>query len=347
MGALDFLFEGKPPPAVTTSGTTVQNMPKWLSDYTQGIISQASAVAAEPYQAYEGPRIAGLNPDQLKAFDIARNSTGQASTAIQGAIDKPGALTAAQPYLDQAGGEYTGANVDKYMNPYVSNVIDRAGTLAQRQLNEKFLPSVYGTFGGAGQDARSTEMRKVVDRGVRDLTEGVNEQGLAALSGAYTAGGTQFNADRSRMGTLGQYAGTLAGNERTQTADLAKSLQAANAGDVSMLGTTGGVQQAQTQKSEDLAYGDFQAQRDYPKTQLDWLRNAGSGVVSPPVDKSTVGQGPLAGSEYGANTLSQMGSTAAGVKGIWDMFNPPAKQARRGGRVVRRRRGGALRYAHA
>lgn len=346
MGALDFLFEGKSPPAVTTSGTTVQNMPKWLSDYTQGIISQASAVAAEPYQQYEGPRLAGLTPDQLKAFDIARSSTGQTSNAIQGAINQPGALSAAQPYLDKAGGTYTGENVNKYMDPYVSNVIDRAGTLAQRQLNEKLLPSVYGTFGGAGQDSRSTEMRKVVDRGTRDLTEGLNEQALGALSGAYTAGGTQFNADQSRQGTLAQYAGTLAGNERGQTADLAKSLQAANAGDVSMLGTTGGVQQADTQKSLDLAYGDFQAQRDYPKTQLDWLRNAGTGVVSAPQDKTTVSQGPLAGSEYGANTISQMGSTAAGVKGIWDMFNPPAKQARRGGRI-NFRRGGALRYAHA
>jgi hypothetical protein len=232
------------------------------------------------------------------------------------------------------------------MNPYTENVIDRAGTLAQRQLNEKLLPSVYGAFGGAGQDSRSTEMRKVVDRGTRDLTEGINQQGLAALSQGWTDSANIFNQDKSRSGALASYAGQLAGNERGQTADLAKSLQAANAGDVSMLGATGGAQQNDTQKSLDLAYGDFQAQRDYPKTQLDWLRGAGSGVVSPPGSKDTVSSGPLPGAEYGANTLSQMGSTAAGVKGIWDLFNPPAKQAKRGGRI-NKRRGGALRYRYA
>ena len=59
MAVLDFLFEGKPPKAVTTYGQTVTDVPKWLSDYTQGLIARANAIAAEPYQAYGGPRIAG------------------------------------------------------------------------------------------------------------------------------------------------------------------------------------------------------------------------------------------------------------------------------------------------
>ena len=61
-GALDFLFEGKAPPSVTTYGSTVTDMPKWLSDYTQGLIGKANAVAGEDYQAYGGPRLAGLTP---------------------------------------------------------------------------------------------------------------------------------------------------------------------------------------------------------------------------------------------------------------------------------------------
>ena len=57
MSVADFLFEGKPPPAVTSYGQSVEGMPKWLSDFTQGIAARANAIAAEPYQPYGGPRI--------------------------------------------------------------------------------------------------------------------------------------------------------------------------------------------------------------------------------------------------------------------------------------------------
>jgi hypothetical protein len=62
MAILDFLFEGKPPASVTTYGQTVENLPAWYSDYTQGLIARANAVAAEPFQTYGYPRIAGLYP---------------------------------------------------------------------------------------------------------------------------------------------------------------------------------------------------------------------------------------------------------------------------------------------
>ena len=49
MGSVtDFLFEGKPPKSVTTYGQTIENVPKWMSDYTQGLIARANAAAAEP-----------------------------------------------------------------------------------------------------------------------------------------------------------------------------------------------------------------------------------------------------------------------------------------------------------
>ena len=67
-GVLDFLFEGKPPASVTTYGQTATDVPKWMSDYTQGLIARANAVAAEEYIPYEGPRIAGFDQDQQQAI---------------------------------------------------------------------------------------------------------------------------------------------------------------------------------------------------------------------------------------------------------------------------------------
>ena len=60
----DFLFQGRPPQSVTTYGQTVENIPKWMSDYTQGLIARANAAAAEPYIPYGGPRIAGFSPEE-------------------------------------------------------------------------------------------------------------------------------------------------------------------------------------------------------------------------------------------------------------------------------------------
>ena len=68
MGVLDFLFQGNPPPSVTTYGETTSNVPAWYSDYTQGLISKANAIAAEPYQPYTQARIARYDPLQTAAY---------------------------------------------------------------------------------------------------------------------------------------------------------------------------------------------------------------------------------------------------------------------------------------
>src|SRR5215831_9891720 len=146
MSVLDFLFEGKPAPAVGTYSQSVQGLPQWLSDYSQGILTQANAVGNMPYQPYQGQRIAGLNDDQLKAMQMVRDQSGQAGTTIGGAISAPGGLQTAAPYLAGANKTFTGDTVGQYMNPYITNVTDRAAQLTNRALNEQLLPSLERTF---------------------------------------------------------------------------------------------------------------------------------------------------------------------------------------------------------
>jgi len=108
MGILDFLFQGKPPESVTTFGETTTDLPTWYSDYTQGLISRANAIAAEPYQPYTAPRIAPLDIAQQEAYNAARGLEGQYAPTIQSAIgaatqgQRGSALQAAQPFFNQA-----------------------------------------------------------------------------------------------------------------------------------------------------------------------------------------------------------------------------------------------------
>lgn len=108
MGVLDFLFQGSPPPSINTYGQTTTDVPAWYNDYTQGLIARANAVAAEPYQAYGYPRLAGLDPAQQQAYQkayglesmyqpIMNQAVGSAVAAGQGS-----ALSAASPYFQQA-----------------------------------------------------------------------------------------------------------------------------------------------------------------------------------------------------------------------------------------------------
>jgi hypothetical protein len=89
MSLSNFLFQGAPPPSVTQYGTSTQGLPQWLSDYTQGLLGKANAVAAEPYQAYGGPRIADFTGDQQNAFTQTRT-----------------AANAFRPDFDQARGQF-------------------------------------------------------------------------------------------------------------------------------------------------------------------------------------------------------------------------------------------------
>lgn len=326
MGVLDFLFEGSAPASVTTYGSTVESMPKWYSDYTQGLIAKANAVAGEGYQPYGGPRIAGFNQDQQQAFDMTRSNIG----AYQPGIDTANAYTqqagntnlvgAAQPYMNAASGTTYG-NIGNYMNPYVDQVIDRAGTLAGRQFNEKILPGLNSNFTRNGQFG-STAHQRQANESARDLAEGLQGDSRAALADAYKTAGTQFQADADRNVQLGTLAGNL-GNAQgqlqlsagDQSAKIGELLQNLGIKDAVSLQTIGGQQQAQTQKNLDLGYQDFEAQKNNPKETVDWLSTVIRGM-QPGSTKTTTETGPLAGSNYGPSLADNLGSLYSIWKGI-------------------------------
>lgn len=347
----DFLFEGKPPKSVTTYGQTVQNVPQWMSDYTQGLMARANAVAAEPYTPYGGPRIAGFSPAQEAAFGLAEQNVGSYQPYMEGAAKTATAagntspLEAAQPYLNQAAGSWTDpGNVSSYMNPYIDNVLNRNTTLAQRNLTEKFLPQLQKTFAGAGQlGSRGGvgSMEEVGIRGVRDISEGLNEQNLAALSSAYGQAADIYGTDQSRKGTLAQTAGGLenaAGNLRLgasqQFGTLAGNAQQYGNVDAAALEAVGKARQGMTQSSYDLAYKDFQDQLNYPKTQTEFMSNIVRGLPASAVPTTTNTQDYGPSSVYQPSGLAQIAGAYGAYKGL---------TSARGGYIRRFAKGGVVR----
>lgn len=319
-GVLSFLFDGKPPPSVTTYGTTTQSVPQWLSDYTQGILGQANAVAAQPYQEYGGPRIAGFTPEQQQAFALTQGNTGKGTPEMQGALGATsGVLGQLNPgmigtNLANAGKTFTGDTVGKYMNPYTTNVTDRATELADRNFNEKLLPGIQNIFTRSGQYG-STRMADSVMSGARGVSEDLQSAANADLANAYQSGATQFSSDANRAGTLAQLGvqGSLAGAQ--QQGSLAQALQKMGLTDASALETIGGEQQGQNQKNLDLAYQDFSNQRDYGKTQTGWLSDILHGIPSQGMNSTTSTTAPYQGAQQ-PSTISSINSLLSLLKGL-------------------------------
>lgn len=242
MGVMDFLFEGKKPAAVTTYGQTVENMPKWFSDYQQGLIARANVIAAEPYQTYGGPRIAGFSPDQLQSQQQVRNMQGSYQPMTNAAVGmtnsaaavnpyqtaspylsagkgytQQGAIQsitgAAQPFVNDASAKWTDPGIaDSYMSPYIGNVIDRSTDLAMQNYNEKIKPGLEAEFVRNGTYGSSAALREA-NRASRDLTNTVQGNAKSYLNDAYNTGANIFGSDMGRMGTIGQMMGNFAGQE--------------------------------------------------------------------------------------------------------------------------------------
>lgn len=345
MGVLDFLFEGQPPASVTTYGQSIQNVPSWLSDYTQGLIARANAVAAEPYQAYQGPRVAGFSPLQTQAQDMAQSNVGSwspytdaAKSGYQGVLGGPGGLSQAAPYLQAGTGSYTD-QVDKYMNPYVENVIDRSTQLAQQKLQEKLMPAINsnfirsGAYGSAGQ-------QRATGQALRDVTGELQSQSRAALSDAYNQGAQLQGTEAMRQLQAGQMAGSLYGQDMTNRLQasqglggLGQMIQGLRGTDAAALAAAGADQQAQTQRNLDVGYGDFLAQRGYPKEQVNWMSSIIHGLPSMGGTTQTQQTGPA--SSYGPSTLSQLASLYSLYRGIKDKARGGLATYARGGIVKR------------
>lgn len=320
---LDFLFEGKPPQSTTSYGQTVEGVPKWMSDYTQGLIARANAAAAEPYIPYGGPRISGFSPEQEAAFGMVEENVGAYQPFLEaGASAVGGGLSAAaniarsaNPYLQQATGSFTDPGVAaQYMDPYIQNVLARQAEESNRQLTENFIPGLQSAFTGAGQFGSRGgfgSMQDIGTRGVREIAEGLQGQQLAALSGAYADAGTRYEAERGRYGELARTRGAL--EEATAASQFAGATTAGRLGefaqqagltDAAALESIGIQTQGMDQRSMDLAYSDFLEQRNLPMERVGFMSDVIRGMPDPGGVSTTTEVGPA--SIYQPSPLSQL-----------------------------------------
>lgn len=305
-GFLDFLWQGKPPPSVTNNVNSSTNVPDWFQEYQKAILAKGAGVAGDPYQPYTGPRQAGFTGDQTTSFDMVRNNAG---------VWQPG-LNTATNYTTAAGGTFDPTEFAKYQSPHIEGVVNRIAQLGARNLNENLLPGVNDTFTGAGQFGSSRHGDFTL-RALRDANESILGQQSLALQQGYDSAMGNYQTAMGRKLAAGEQMGALSQMQQQLGIQDAAALEA-----------VGKTIQGQNQAGLDLAYGDFLQQRDYPRSQVEWMNNILKGQTLPSsTAQSTTGPANV----YQPSGLSQLAGIYSLMKGL-----------KRGG-PVRRAQGGAIR----
>jgi hypothetical protein len=190
------------PPTAPLGASNEQNISEWAGPYVGDMLSKTSALTNTPYQAYQGPMVAGTAPLQSKVFSGLQSlnfpgQLGQSFTA-QGAYTLP---TAGEPGTPPAGP--TGI-ASQYMNPYLSAVLTpqleemrRQSEISRKNLGAKFsgIGGGASAFGGGRQAIESAELE-------RNLMQEQNKAIGTGYANAYDRAMGQFNTEQGQAKTL-------------------------------------------------------------------------------------------------------------------------------------------------
>jgi len=263
---------------------TVQKteLPPWLNEAAQKNLEIADQLASRPYQPYGGSVVAGFSPEQQQAFQMAQQNVGSYQPALTAGMGAAARGAYYDPQMVSAPSFLQG-NIQEYMNPYISEVEQRATSNAERALQQQ-MNQISGqaiqsrAFGGSRQGIAEGVAAAEGARGIGDLSAQLRMQGFnqaAALQQADQARAMQASLANQQAGLAGaglglQGAGVL-GN-------LAQQRQSLGLTDVGAVGAVGEQQQQQQQRQLEEAYARFVEQRDFPTQQLN-LRLAAVGAT--------------------------------------------------------------------
>ena len=246
---VQFFGSPPPPPPVTTTSKQSAEIPAELKPYVKEVLSEAQDIyrtrKEEGYVPYTGQEIAEFSPEQERAFDLTSQAVGQTQAFA----------TPAAQFAGLAGLGTTDADISRFMNPYVSQVIERAererrraADIEQQELAAKAVRA--GAFGGSREAILEAERRRNLEQGIADIR-------TAGLSEAFKQAVQQAQAQQeNRLG---------AARSLTQLAEVAPR---GTADELARLEAVGAARRGRSQADLDISQRKFQEERTFPETTL-------------------------------------------------------------------------------
>tara|TARA_X000001382_G_scaffold58299_2_gene39912 strand:- start:3292 stop:4284 length:993 start_codon:yes stop_codon:yes gene_type:complete len=310
----------------SATSTSTINLPDYFEQPMKDIIADAGKLYGQDQQIYGGPRIEGFNADQLGIQDDIKNYTGYTddiNTAIDNLQNIKGDYTADTI----TGDKFTGANIDSYMNPYISNVADVAKQKIREEaaMADQRLGADIASKGAFG-NSRASAMQA---RGESDLQDRLAQVDADLLYKGYGQAADIFGKDADRglkadqlSGAFGLEAEKLNNltdmNVASGIAGLAGSGQNLFTGEMGLKGASADATQMMGQATKDLAYQDFLDQQATPYNQLNYYTGILQGL-SPTAPTTTTTTNP-APSPF--QQMAGLGINALGMYGMGGGFSP-------------------------
>lgn len=303
--------------ADTTTTTASAELPSYISPYVNRFLPRAEAISTQPYQPYGAQRLANFSPDTQQAFNMVRQQAADPLTGLTQAQQTTAGIAGFQP--GQIGTtDWTGANVQGYMNPYIQNVLD----VQKNRMQQKFAEDASNRNAAAIQAGAFGGNRRFVQDALaqRDLNQQLQEQEASGLASAYQNAQQMFTTDQGRMlqaqmaneeaRRLGAGLGLDAARAQV---DMTKAGQDLRAQQAEALSSVGSKLQQREQAGLDMAYQDYLRQQNYPYEQLQRYQALLGGGPAPASTTSTTSTPP-------PDFLSQLIGLGTAGAGIWDLF---------------------------
>lgn len=271
--------------ALTSSGSSAPKPPKYMRTANKRLIRGATEAADRPYEAYTGPRVAGLSGLEGQAGELA----GTLSSRYQ-------------PMIQRAGAAFDPAQLKQFENPYMESVV-------QGRLSD--VGRAYDTQLGGLNRKRGMMDAFGTDRGSMLETALMRERGR--------------EMDRiSNEGRAASYQSALDALFRDKQSALSAAQAGGNIdqGAVNSMLEAGGRARSVEQAQADFDYGQFLERRDWSVNNLEPLMKAmgtaqGSGG---PTASTAPNYGTLL-SGLGttlAGVIAQGGSGGGTITGTWN-----------------------------
>lgn len=267
--------------------TSQQNYPDWAQPYAAGFLNRAQQVTDQPYQAYQGGRVAGMAPWQDQAYQA------QATRAMQGSPVMSGANTALQGFFGNSG---QGATVNPYAgqnNPYLQQQIDNAQGDLARNWNQVAAPQwassmqQSGSFGNSGVASAQALAMEGLQRNMGNIGQNMRFQDYTQQQQL----AEQYAGRNDAMYGQGM-------NRQLSALGMAPTFAQQDYNDINQLQQAGQAYQTQNQRLLDAGYQQYLDARQDPYQKI--------GVFGSALQQAVGNQGTTTQTQPGASPISQL-----------------------------------------
>lgn len=192
------MFTGVVAPDVNTTKTVSTTAPDYFTDYLSGLASAGDTAMSRP-------------ADEMVAPLTAMQTAGYAAVPTAATSYQPG-LTAAQQTATKAAGVDIG-DINNFMNPYTTNVVNEMGRLSDQNVQRNILPQLKGSFVGTGGFG-SDRFAKATGQSLADINSNLTGQQYGALSAGYKSAVDQAIQNAQLENQAAQTQGNLASKEQ-------------------------------------------------------------------------------------------------------------------------------------